>query len=83
MIEKNTVIELKVEDMTNVGEGIGHFNGYTLFVKDAVIGDVITAKVMKAKKSYGYARLMDVLTPSPDRVEPLCPEARNGGVVMI
>ena len=79
MIEKNTVIELKIEDMTKDGEGIGHFNGYTLFVKDAVIGDVITAKVMKAKKSYGYARLMDVLTPSPDRVEPPCPEARKCG----
>ena len=54
------------------GEGIGHVDGCTLFVKDALIGDVITAKVMKMKKNYGYARLMEILTPSPDRVEPKC-----------
>ncbi len=44
------------------GEGIGKVDGYTLFVKDAVIGDVVEAKVMKAKKNYGYARLMHILT---------------------
>ena len=54
------------------GEGIGHVDGCTLFVKDALIGDVIKAKVMKMKKNYGYARLMEILSPSPDRVEPKC-----------
>lgn len=54
------------------GEGIGHVDGCTLFVKDALIGDVITAKIMKMKKNYGYARLMEILTPSRDRVEPKC-----------
>ena len=54
------------------GEGIGHVDGCTLFVKDALIGDVITAKIMKMKKNYGYARLMEILTPSKDRVEPKC-----------
>ena len=54
------------------GEGIGHVDGCTLFVKDALIGDVIKAKVMKMKKNYGYARMMEILTPSPDRVEPKC-----------
>ena len=54
------------------GEGIGHVDGCTLFVKDALIGDVITAKIMKMKKNYGYARMMEILTPSKDRVEPKC-----------
>ena len=48
--------------------------------KDTIIGDVVEAKVMKAKKNYGYARLMNVLTPSKDRVEePVCPMARKCG----
>ncbi len=45
-----------------------------------LIGDVVEAKVMKAKKNYGYARLMNVLTPSKDRVEEVvCPMARKCG----
>ena len=54
------------------GEGIGHVDGCTLFVKDALIGDVIQAKVMKMKKNYGYARMMEIITPSADRVTPKC-----------
>ena len=62
------------------GEGIGKVDGYTLFIKDAIIGDVVEAKVMKAKKNYGYARLMNVLTPSKDRIEEVvCPMARKCG----
>ena len=57
----------------------GHVDGYTLFIKDAVIGDVVEAKVMKAKKNYGYARLMKVITPSEYRVEPKCAFARRCG----
>ena len=44
-------------------------DGYTFIIKDAIIGDVVEAKVMKAKKNYGYARLMNVLTTSKDREE--------------
>ena len=54
-------------------------DGYTLFIKDAVIGDTVEAKVMKAKKNYGYARLMKVLEASPDRVTPRCVFARKCG----
>ena len=57
----------------------GNAEGYTLFIKDAVIGDTVEAKVMKAKKSYGYAMLMRVLEPSPYRVEPRCRFARQCG----
>ena len=76
---KNDLVTLKITDMGNDGEGIGKVDGYTLFVKDAVIGDTVLAKVMKAKKNYGYARLMEVVEPSPDRVEPPCPYARQCG----
>lgn len=76
---KNDVLTLKIEDMGNDGEGIGKADGYTLFVKDAVIGDEVEVKIMKAKKHYGYAHLEKVVTPSPYRVEPLCPIARPCG----
>ncbi|MBQ6360343.1 MAG: 23S rRNA (uracil(1939)-C(5))-methyltransferase RlmD [Lachnospiraceae bacterium] len=74
-MQKNDIIELKIEDITEQGEGIGKVSGYALFVKDTVPGDTVKAKVIKAKKSYGYAKLMEVLTPSADRVSPRCPAA--------
>ena len=80
MMQKNEVVKVKIEDIGVGGEGIGKVDGYTLFIKDAIIGDVVEAKVMKAKKNYGYARLMNVLTPSEDRVEEVvCPMARKCG----
>lgn len=71
-MKKDDFVTLTIEDMGVDGEGIGHVDGCTLFVKDALIGDVITAKVMKMKKNYGYARMMEILTPSKDRVMPKC-----------
>ena len=80
MMQKNELVKVKIEDIGVGGEGIGKVDGYTLFIKDTVIGDVVEAKVMKAKKNYGYARLMNVLTPSEDRVEKVvCPMARKCG----
>ena len=76
---KNDCVELTIEDIGVSGEGIGKVDGYTLFVKDTVIGDVVRVKIMKAKKNYGYARLMDIIKPSKDRVEPVCPIARQCG----
>ena len=74
-IKKNDQFDIFIEDMTEEGEGVGKVDGFTLFVKGAVIGDQARVKVMKTKKTYGYARLMEVLVPSPDRVEPICPVA--------
>lgn len=54
-------------------------NGYTLFVKDAVIGDLVEARIVKPKKGYAFARLEKILEPSPDRVEAACPFARQCG----
>ncbi len=76
---KNDVITLEIEDCGIDGEGIGKADGFTVFVKDAVIGDTVRAKIVKAKKNYGYGRLLEVLKPSPYRVEPKCPYARQCG----
>ena len=77
--KKNDVVTVTIEDMGTDGEGIGKVEGFTLFIKDALIGDVVEAKLMKVKKSYGYARLINIVTPSPDRVNPKCPVYRQCG----
>lgn len=76
---KNDMVTLRIEDCGADGEGIGKVDGFTVFVKDAVMGDLVTAKIMKAKKNYGFGRLMEVLEPSSDRVEPACAFARSCG----
>ena len=69
---KNQMITLDITDVSHEGEGIGKVDGFTFFVKDTIPGDKVTAKVMKTKKTYGYARLETILEASPDRVEPVC-----------
>lgn len=77
--KKNDIFTLRIEDMSESGEGIGKLDGYIWFVKDGIIGDLVEVKAMKTKKSYGFARLMKVLEPSVHRVEPCCSVARQCG----
>ena len=72
-IKKNDILTVEITDTGIEGEGIGKTDGFILFVKDAVIGDTVQVKVMKAKKNYAYAKLEKVLVPSPFRVQPPLP----------
>lgn len=72
MVQKNEIYQIRIEDMTTEGDGIGKVDGYPLFVKGALTGDLAEVKVIKAKKTYGYGRLVRVLEPSAFRVTPEC-----------
>ncbi len=76
---KNTTVVVTIEDMGAEGEGIGKVEGFPLFIKDAIIGDTVEAKVIKNKKHYAYAKLEKVLSPSPFRVQPVCSFHRQCG----
>lgn len=78
-MKKNDVFQVEIVDLSEAGEGIGKVDGYTWFIKDAVIGDKVEAKAMKLKKSYGFARLEKIIAPSVNRIEPLCPVACQCG----
>ena len=78
--KKNEQLQVRIEDIGINGEGIGRDPaGYTLFVKDAVPGDLVDAQITKPGKTYAYARAAKILTPSPWRVAPACPAARKCG----
>ena len=77
--KKDDILETVIEDMSTDGLGVGKIDGYTLFVKDAVIGDTCIVKVMKAKKNYAYAHLEEVKNPSSFRITPLCKNAKACG----
>lgn len=76
---KNDLLIVTIEDIGTEGEGIGKIDGFTLFVKDAVMGDVIEARLTKVKKNYAYARVERIIEASPYRVEPKCAFHRQCG----
>ena len=70
--QKNQIYTVTIEDIGTEGEGIGKIEGFSLFVKDALPGDAAKVRLTKVKKNYAYARLEEVLEPSPDRIKPPC-----------
>lgn len=78
-LKKNDIIDISITDMGVNGEGIGHYKGFAFFVKNALPGDTARAVVTKINKGYGFAKALEILSPSPDRVEPPCPLAGKCG----
>ena len=78
-LKKDDILTVSIEQMGAEGEGIAKIDGYTLFIKDAVVLDVVRVKVIKTKKHYGYARILEILEPSSYRVQPRCEVARQCG----
>ncbi len=71
-MEKGQIVQIKIEDMTNEGQGLGRSNGLAIFVKGAVVGDLAEVELTKVKKNYAFGKLIRLVEPSPDRIEPMC-----------
>jgi 23S rRNA (uracil1939-C5)-methyltransferase len=71
-VAKNDTCVIQIIGMNHDGEGVGRVEGYTLFVSGALPGEQVEVKVLKTKKQYGYAKLLNVLQASPERVTPPC-----------
>lgn len=78
-MKKNDVFEVEITGLGKDGEGIGHYEGMTFFVTGALPGDVVKASATKLKKTYGYARVLEILKPSDDRVQSSCPVSKRCG----
>jgi 23S rRNA (uracil1939-C5)-methyltransferase len=72
-VQKNEYVELNIDNLSHEGLGVGRFQGFTLFVKNALPGERVKAKVVKMKKNFGFARLIDLLEESPHRIQAPCP----------
>ncbi|ETT61739.1 RNA methyltransferase, trma family protein [Paenibacillus sp. FSL R7-277] len=72
-VNKNEEVLLDIIGMTHEGEGVGRVEGFTLFVQGALPGEKVRARVLKTKKQYGYAKLLELVQASPDRIAPPCP----------
>ncbi|HEY4389765.1 MAG TPA: 23S rRNA (uracil(1939)-C(5))-methyltransferase RlmD [Paenibacillus sp.] len=72
-VAKNDEVIIDIIGMNHDGEGVGRAEGYTLFVAGALPGEQARVKVLKTKKQYGYAKLLELLQTSPQRVAAPCP----------
>ena len=79
MYRKNEIIELNITSLTSDGDGVGRAGEMVFFVPNTAVGDTIRAKVLKVKKNVGFARVEEIITPSPDRVTPDCPVSFSCG----
>jgi 23S rRNA (uracil1939-C5)-methyltransferase len=79
-VEKNQRIEIEIEGLTQQGMGVGRVEGYTLFVHGALPGERVRARVERVEKRYAYAKAVEILKASPERIEPPCGDfIRCGG----
>ncbi len=74
------IVELRIGDIAYGGEGVGRLGGLAVFVPFVAVGERVRAEIRERRSQHARARLLEVLEPSPDRVEPPCPLfARCGG----
>ncbi|CRF28560.1 SAM-dependent methyltransferase [Mycobacterium tuberculosis] len=78
-VEKNGEYIADVIGIGHDGEGVGRVDGFTLFIHGALPGERVRVKVLKVKKQYGYAKLLEILDASPDRVDAPCPIYKQCG----
>ena len=74
-ISKNQRMTVQIESLSSDGNGIAHVDGMALFVPATAPGDTVEVQIVKVLKHYAYARVVQVVTPGPGRVEPDCPVA--------
>lgn len=80
--KKEQIVEVKIEDMSREGQGIGRAGGLVVFVPGAVAGDVVRAALTKVKKNYAFSRLLEIVESSPWRgkasIEGICASFADG-----
>lgn len=71
-LKKNDIINIEITDLGINGEGIGKFDNFTFFIENALPNEIIKAKILKLKKNYGYAKILEIVKPSEKRINPNC-----------
>ena len=72
MLLKNAIIELEITDMDYEGLGIAHYENHTVFVRNALVGEVVRARIEKVSKTIAFAKAIEHKVKSPNRIYPPC-----------
>ncbi len=82
-VKKNDILTLRAEDLTREGAGVCRVDGYTVFVEGLLAGESARVRIVQTRKQYGFGKVLEIVSPSADRVEPDCPYyPRCGGCTL-
>jgi 23S rRNA (uracil1939-C5)-methyltransferase len=70
---------VQIEDINHAGQGIGHVDGLTVFVPQAIPGDRIASRIVRRRTGYAIAEIKQIVEPSQARIKPDCPQADRCG----
>lgn len=73
LVKPGDVLDLSVSSVNSAGDGVARLGDFVVFVPRSLPGETVKVAISVVKKTYARARLLEVLTPSGSRVEPLCP----------
>ncbi|NLC79377.1 MAG: 23S rRNA (uracil(1939)-C(5))-methyltransferase RlmD [Ruminococcaceae bacterium] len=79
MLKKNDIISLRIENLSSDGNGVGHHEGFAVFVPFSTVGDLLSVRIAKLQKSYAFGIAERVLEPSADRIPVDCPHFKQCG----
>ena len=72
IVKKNEIYKTEITDLSNDGQGIGKVEGFTVFSERTIPGDFVEIKMIKTNKTYGYGKLLKIITPSINRTAAKC-----------
>lgn len=72
-IKKKDVVDISIHDLGSSGEGIGSYEGFTIFVEGALPSEIVKVEISVLKKNYAKGTLLQIIKESPNRVKPICP----------
>ena len=80
-MKKNDRIEVQIDDLTYEGMGVAKVDGFPLFIENALPGEKVVAHVLKLGKKFGYAKVVEWLSTSPDRIPLVDPNGTRVGTM--
>lgn len=78
-VKQGDIISLDINGLGSSGEGVGKYEGFTVFVKGALPTETVSVKITLVKKSYAVGALQEIIKTSAERVEPACPVYKECG----
>ncbi|MGV8983261.1 23S rRNA (uracil(1939)-C(5))-methyltransferase RlmD [Clostridium sp.] len=78
-VEKNEEYVMTIDNMGYEGEGVGKIDNFTVFVAGAIVGEEVKIKIVKVSKNFAFGKLLEIIEPSPSRIEPICSIYKNCG----
>jgi len=72
MVEKNDIVEVKIDSLAYGGEGVGKIDGFTVFVENSAPGDVLNVRITFKKNTFARGEIVEIVKESPNRVKPEC-----------